>query len=59
MKVLSGVILVFFTISCAQVQNPPLIEKKNCINTCTLRDKEYKGYDEDLGCFCADEVIED
>lgn len=59
MKSFSIIILLFFTASCAQVANPKLIEKKNCINTCTIRDKEYKGYDEDLGCFCADEVIED
>lgn len=53
MKIL---MLLLLTVSCAQIINPPLIDKANCKNTCMLRDKEYKGFDEDVGCFCADRV---
>lgn len=32
----------------------PIICEKNCKQACLISNKDYKGFDDNIGCFCAD-----
>jgi hypothetical protein len=47
--------IVFGITSCASnIETEPLICEKNCKQACLITNRDYKGFDEKIGCYCAD-----
>jgi hypothetical protein len=54
-KLILAMIIGIIATSCASnMERDPLICEKNCKQACLINNKDYKGFDNNIGCFCSD-----
>lgn len=56
MKIFLIISLLFIMSGCSTniLVSEPIVCEKNCKQACLVMEQDYKGFDDKLGCFCAD-----